>query len=61
MEEATELEWLQFFFGAADFGPSHGDAMNWYMEQFEKKTGKRVPEDYREGYLTEHEKWSKEE
>ena len=45
--EATELEWLQWFFQMADFGPAHGDVMESLMEAFEGKTGKQVPKEYR--------------
>lgn len=57
-EEADEFEWLRWFAIAADFGPSHGDTMVWYMRRFEKETGKRIPEQWRD-YLTEAEGYEK--
>lgn len=45
MEE--ELEYLQWFASHADFGPAHMDVMIWLQDQYEAKTGKRVPEGYR--------------
>ncbi len=50
MDEATEMEWLQWFFSNADFGPAHGDQMIHLMKWFTKETGKQVPAGYREGY-----------
>jgi hypothetical protein len=45
--EATELEWLKWFFQRADFGPADGDVRYMLEEAFERKTGKRVPKSYR--------------
>lgn len=45
-ERATELEWLKWFYSYADFGPADGDMRGWMRAQFEKKTGKAVPEGY---------------
>ena len=46
-EEATELEYLVWFFQTADFGPAHGDVVAMLNEEFEKEVGKLVPEGYR--------------
>lgn len=50
MEQASELQWLQWFYSNADFGPAHGDVMQHWIQCFEEETGKRVPTGYREGY-----------
>lgn len=46
-EEATELEYLKYFYGAADFGPGRSDCMIVINEMFEEKTGKKVPANYK--------------
>ena len=46
MEQATELEYLRFFFSQADFGPADGDVRDWINECFIEETGKAVPEGY---------------
>jgi hypothetical protein len=45
-EEATELEYLQWFFYNCDFGPADGDVRLALQEEFEYRTGKLVPEFY---------------
>lgn len=45
-ERATELEFLKYFFGAADFGPADGDVRDTIAENFMDKTGKNLPEGY---------------
>lgn len=45
---ATELEWLQWFYANADFGPGHGDVMHWLKQRFQEKSGKLLPEGYDE-------------
>lgn len=45
-ELATELEYLQFFYGCADFGPADSDVRELINEEFEEVTGKRLPEGY---------------
>lgn len=47
MEDATEFEWLECFYGNCDFGPADEDVRNILREDFEKETGKRVPKNYR--------------
>jgi hypothetical protein len=47
MEEATELEYLKWFFINADFGPADGDEKMYMESQFEKETGKKVPANYK--------------
>lgn len=44
--EATELEWLEWFYQNCDFGPAHGDVMLSMQELFAIDTGKKVPEAY---------------
>lgn len=46
-KEATELEYLTWFRQNADFGPADADVIAIMDEQFEKETGKRVPEGWR--------------
>jgi hypothetical protein len=45
--DATELEWLQFFYGSADFGPADDDVRQIIEQDFERTTGKRLPAKYR--------------
>lgn len=51
---ASELEFLRFFYDAAGnaFGPAESDVYQGIMNDFEAH-GERVPEGYREDYLTE--------
>ena len=46
-EEATELEWLTYFCQYADFGPADGDVRQYMQEDFERKTGKLVPSNWK--------------
>ena len=46
MPQASELEYLQWFFANADFGPAHSDVIEMLNEQFEQETGKCLPEGY---------------
>lgn len=48
---ATELEYLQFFHGCADFGPADSDVRNIINEEFMKVTGKTLPYGYRDEEL----------
>lgn len=48
MEKATELEWLQWFYGNCDFGPADGDVRDILMQQFVEETGKAIPEEYQQ-------------
>ena len=45
-KEASELEYLKFFYSNADFGPGHGDVMFVINENFVEATGKKVPKNY---------------
>jgi len=45
--EASELEYLKWFFSHADFGPADGDVHIWMQEKFEEETGLEVPNDYK--------------
>lgn len=47
-EQATELEYLQFFYAEADFGPADGDVRYHLAERFKEQTGKDLPEGYEE-------------
>lgn len=47
MEEATELEYLQWFKVNTDFGPADEDVHVIMNEEFEEQTGKKVPECWR--------------
>lgn len=44
--KATELEWLQWFYFEADFGPADGDVRDFIKQQFTRQTGKELPEGY---------------
>jgi len=52
-KRASELEWLQYFYGAADFGPAHEDVVDIIQQSFKDETGLRLPEGY--DYREEHE------
>ena len=45
-ERATELEWLQWFFRNADFGPADSDVQDTMIDRFINETGKNLPEGY---------------
>jgi hypothetical protein len=45
---ATELEWLKYFYGVADFGPADGDVREIIKDNFRNKTGKKLPKGYDE-------------
>ena len=42
-----EFEYLLWFFQTADFGPSDTDVRYMMEQQYEKETGKKIPEDYK--------------
>ncbi|MEQ1844274.1 MAG: hypothetical protein ABL983_01700 [Nitrospira sp.] len=46
--EATELEWLKFFYCNADFGPADDDVRWGLKEDFKKTIGKSLPSGYNE-------------
>lgn len=46
LEEATELEWLRWFFNNADFGPADTDVRIFLEKSFYRETGKFVPNEY---------------
>jgi hypothetical protein len=48
VDDATELEWLRYYYHASDFGPAHGDVVMIIREAFEQDKGKRVPKGYRD-------------
>ncbi len=45
-EQATELEWLRYFYQKADFGPADDDVRQIIEEDFMKKTRKALPAGY---------------
>ena len=45
-KQATELEYLKWFFQNADFGPADCDVKCGLEECFEKETGMLVPKNY---------------
>lgn len=45
-EHATKLEYLEYFYQVADFGPAHGDVVYYINEGFTKHTGKLIPVGY---------------
>ena len=46
MEKATELEWLRWFYGNADFGPAEEDVIYLMKLDFINEAGKDLPEGY---------------
>lgn len=48
-ERATEMEWLEWFYCEADFGPADWDVRQNLKEAFMEETGKRLPLDYEIG------------
>lgn len=44
--QATKLEYLEWFYQRADFGPGDGDVRAIMKEQFQEETGKSLPEGY---------------
>jgi len=46
MEKAPELEYLQWFYANADFGPADSDVRDILNEEFMEDTGKDLPEGY---------------
>lgn len=46
MERASKLEWLEYFYDMADFGPAHEDVVDIIAQNFKKETGKLLPEGY---------------
>lgn len=53
-DDSDELAFLRFFFEAAGdaFGPADHDIYRLIMESYEDRSGKKVPADYRVGYLS---------
>lgn len=45
-EKATELEFLKYFYGHADFGPADSDVRVGLKECFMDRTGKDMPSGY---------------
>lgn len=45
-EQATELEYLRWFYLHADFGPAHEDCMAIMESEFQQQTGKSLPPGY---------------
>lgn len=46
MERATELEYLQYFYAVADFGPADEDIRYMIKQKFKEETGKELPIGY---------------
>lgn len=46
MEQATELEFLQWFYANADFGPADEDVRHDMIDCFKEETGKTLPDGY---------------
>ena len=43
-ERASELEFLEWFYFEADFGPAHSDVKDRMKKDFISETGKNIPE-----------------
>jgi hypothetical protein len=48
MEKATELEYLQWFYSNADFGPGDGDVRYYMNKDFVETHKKELPDRYEE-------------
>lgn len=48
MERATELEFLQWFYANADFGPADSDVREYLKASFVQQSGKQIPDGYDE-------------
>lgn len=48
-EEASELEYLRFFYSNIDCGPAHEEVVAIIEEGFTRETGKAVPANYKIG------------
>ena len=46
MERATEIEYLKFFYGTADFGPADEDVRDIIRKQFILTHKKHIPKGY---------------
>lgn len=46
MEQASELEYLRWFFQNADFGPADSDVRDLLNQCFTRRTGKSLPDGY---------------
>jgi hypothetical protein len=46
MERATELEFLQWWYGECDFGPADSDVNDIMKENFIEEKKKNIPEGY---------------
>lgn len=46
MPRATELDFLQWFYCNADFGPADSDVRYYLKEQFKQQTGVELPAGY---------------
>ena len=46
MEQASELQWLRYFFSHADFGPADDDVRYIIEEDFTRTTGLALPKGY---------------
>jgi len=44
--QATELEYLKWFYQNMDFGPAHGDVMLALQAEFQQQTNKQLPDGY---------------
>lgn len=45
--EKDELEFLRWFAANADFGPSEGEVRMFMRKDYERETGKKVPDRWR--------------
>lgn len=41
-------DWLEWFYTNADFGPAHSDVVQMMREEYEVKTGRKVPAAYQD-------------
>jgi hypothetical protein len=45
-ETATPIEFLEWFYINADFGPADSDVRHYLKQQFMKSTGKNLPDGF---------------
>jgi hypothetical protein len=48
MTQATEIEYLKWFYSNATFGPAESDVRYLLNQQFSEETGKELPEGYKD-------------
>lgn len=47
MEAIAVRQWLEWFWREADFGPADGDVRQMLEDQYEKETGRTIPQNWK--------------